>query len=634
MQEQSGVALVTMLLLLLLLTALSLSMVMTYSSDILMNGYDRNFRASFYAADAGNTIIRQDISSQLYNQLPTSLYVGTYPLTSTIQTTIASTINTRYGTPVTISTGSSFPETFQIFPSNTSLTLYACEVWAYSDSSQAAQATNSPFTNTASSPTGSTTCPTATYAYKFLYTYHYSITTVGKAQGTGSTAITDSGNIIISATSNNHPNSFAQYGTFIDKQTICSAELIGGTITGEQFTNGNWTFGSDQTYNFTGHVGSSGKVGSTGAAGFMYSDGTCNQVDAASNTHSRSTISPTFQQGSNWDMQAVPLPTDENNQIAAVLTGAGTTNSGTSAATPTTAQLSAGLKDASGNASYTGSTSSGVFVPVNSSNTVTGGGLWVQGDATVVLSTTTVSGSAAQVYTITQGSTVTTVTVIPSNPLVVGAGSTVIKKGSNPATTYTGVPTQTDPVTGVVTNAMDLYVTGNITSLYGTVQNNTGITITAGNDMYITNNLTYATPVSDSSGNEINGTMTQALGLYTSGGSVYLQAPYNGANMEIDASIMTSKDNNGTCNYGNSCDGVLGVYGSNKIGTLTIVGGRVQSRAMIMPAGTIGTRNVLFDQRYNGTFAPPFFPKPSITTGNANNFATIQRTGWNLQTAY
>jgi hypothetical protein len=628
--DQKGIALITMLLLLLLLTALSLSMVMAFSSDMFMNGYNRTFRASFYAADAGNTIIRQDISNQLNNMLPSALPIGTYPLPASAVTTILSAINTAYGSAIPINSTASFPESFNLYTNNTSLTLQSCVVGYYTDATLATQATD--LGTPAASLTTSTTCPVHTYAYNYTYTYHYSLTTVGTAQGTGSpskTTITDSGNVIITATSENTINSFAQYGTFIDKQTICSAELIGGTITGSQFTNGAWTFGSDQSYNFTGKVGSA-----SATAGYIFGDGTCNQVAGPSSSHGSATVSPTFQRGYQWGQAAIALPTNDYNQKSAVLTGIGITNTGTPAANPTTAQLTADLKDASGTYSYSGSTSSGVFIPVSSTTgIVNGGGIYVEGSASVSVA---YSGTTAEVYTITQGSTTTTVTITPSGS--VGGGTTVIKKGSNPAVTYNGVPTQTDPVTGIVTNAAVLYVDGNITALSGTIQDNTAVNITAANDMYITNNLTYKTAVVDSSGNETAaaaaGTATQTLGLYTSGGSIYLQAPTDNANMEIDASIMTTKDNGGTCNFGSSCDGVLGVSGNNGINVLTIVGGRIQSRAMIMPSGTINKRNVFFDQRYNGTFAPPFFPRPTMIINPPQYNNTLQRTGWVLQTAY
>ena len=53
-----------------------------------------------------------------------------------------------------------------------------------------------------------------------------------------------------------------------------------------------------------------------------------------------------------------------------------------------------------------------------------------------------------------------------------------------------------------------------------------------------------------------------------------------------------------------------------------------------MPSGTINKRNVFFDQRYNETFAPPFFPRPTSIINPPEYNTTLQRTGWVLQTAY
>ncbi len=58
-QNERGVALITTLLLLMLLTGLTLAMAWSSRSDMLINGYYRNFRGSFYAADSGINIMRQ-----------------------------------------------------------------------------------------------------------------------------------------------------------------------------------------------------------------------------------------------------------------------------------------------------------------------------------------------------------------------------------------------------------------------------------------------------------------------------------------------------------------------------------------------------------------------------------------------
>ena len=63
-RKPRGIALITTLLLLMLLMALALTMVLSVSSDVLINGYYRDYRASFYAADSGLNIIRQDMVNQ------------------------------------------------------------------------------------------------------------------------------------------------------------------------------------------------------------------------------------------------------------------------------------------------------------------------------------------------------------------------------------------------------------------------------------------------------------------------------------------------------------------------------------------------------------------------------------------
>ena len=73
-QGQHGVALITTMLLLLLLTAMSLTMVLSVSSDMLLTGYYGNYRGSFYAADSGLNIARQTVL--LLGQILGRLWVG------------------------------------------------------------------------------------------------------------------------------------------------------------------------------------------------------------------------------------------------------------------------------------------------------------------------------------------------------------------------------------------------------------------------------------------------------------------------------------------------------------------------------------------------------------------------------
>src|SRR5438046_4020147 len=68
-RRQQGVALITTMLLLLLLTAMSLTMVLSVSSDMLLTGYYGNYRGSFYAADSGINIARQQVVTSLNSSI-------------------------------------------------------------------------------------------------------------------------------------------------------------------------------------------------------------------------------------------------------------------------------------------------------------------------------------------------------------------------------------------------------------------------------------------------------------------------------------------------------------------------------------------------------------------------------------
>src|SRR5258708_38178527 len=79
-KAQRGVALLTTLLLLLLMTGLSLAMVIAARSDMMINGYYRNFRGSFYAADSGLNVARQDMMNQITAAIPGAFNASTQPI--------------------------------------------------------------------------------------------------------------------------------------------------------------------------------------------------------------------------------------------------------------------------------------------------------------------------------------------------------------------------------------------------------------------------------------------------------------------------------------------------------------------------------------------------------------------------
>ncbi len=104
-----GVALVVTLLLLSLMSILGLAAVLSGSSDLLINGYYSNYRASFYAADSGLNIARQAMQAQLSASYSTTTF-STPPIASpsTLATSVQTYVTTNYGSsgsPYALSTG-------------------------------------------------------------------------------------------------------------------------------------------------------------------------------------------------------------------------------------------------------------------------------------------------------------------------------------------------------------------------------------------------------------------------------------------------------------------------------------------------------------------------------------------------
>ena len=64
-RRDQGIALLLSLMLLTLMSVMSVIMVMTVSPDMLINGYYGNFRGSFYAADSGLNMARQQLVNQV-----------------------------------------------------------------------------------------------------------------------------------------------------------------------------------------------------------------------------------------------------------------------------------------------------------------------------------------------------------------------------------------------------------------------------------------------------------------------------------------------------------------------------------------------------------------------------------------
>ena len=638
-RHSRGVALVTTLLLLSLFTVMTLAMVIATTSDTLINGYYRNFRGSFYAADSGVNVARQYLMNQFSSSVsPTySAYSGPPIATGTEVTILSNLLNTSSGFGAyhsVIGSQTSWPANFKIDSANTTLGAPTCTV------------------NYTGSATPLPTCTSAGSSSDaviyYSYSYPYTITAIGQSSANQQETIKEQGSINVTVNlTNSYNSSFAAWGTLFDQYAICGSPFVKGTMSGKFFSNQSWNFGDNGlvgngSYIFTGPVGAVNPN-----VGYMYSDGTCNQSAAISNTHSGTTISPTFQGGLSVGQKPVPLPTDSFNQERAVLNGiGGCAVSPCPAVTPLEmntdhlTNISGAVWPATGTQPTTG-----VYIPYTTQAggacpcTFTGGGIYVQGNADQVTLAATTSSVASgshpqQVFTIKQGSTTTSVT------LDLTAQTTTITSGAT-SRTITGLP---ENVTAGTEAAM-LYVNGAISGTSGStttglsgpssgaaIQNGSAVTVTSTGTIAITGNITYSTePVTLTQVGSIPAdtlitspsTPTNVLGIYTPGGDIQLQPTTNGNNLEIDASLaMVSSGGSG---------GLIAQW--NSINTLTIVGGRIANQAK--SGASLSSRNIWFDQRFAGNFAPPWFPSTTVTTTptSATPVVTANRVSWVNTTA-
>ena len=646
-----GMALVTTLLLLSLMVAMTLAMVIAVTSDSLITRYYRNFRASFYAADSGLNVARQYMLDQLEGNIATgSITPNTAPLQNLpgALSTISSSVTTLYGPTGAASNRSlnggqgagSWPGSFRV----TSVTLGSGAANGYYNCYTKGSTTNNA---SCSAPTGNPT--------EFYYTIPYTLTAVGQSLANEQTTIVDSGNLQINVpvAPGSNTLAFSAWGTFLDQYAECSVPFAPGTLTGPFFTNGAWTF-EPGSYTFSGSVGS---VSST--FGYYYGNGNCVQSANPSYKQNGTTIAPSFQDGYKLGQTAVALPQNDFNQKEAVVDGMGNTW-GPQNLSPSQqdADMSGVLKTINGSQyPSTGTTNPGVYLPYTTSggtNTMSGGGIYVEGNASSVVLTATTPNSGPQqghnlqVITIKQTNggvtTTTTVTLDLASASSGGQTTTVqqqVGSGAPTSTTIQGVP-QNFAATPPTESAM-LYVDGSINSLSGpgqgqaAIQDTSAMTITAADNVVVTGDVLYKTPpVTTTQNQTVNGVTYpnvdtlipgnnngQVLGIFTASGDVQMNDKQSNGNIELDASIaMISQNGSG---------GWSGTSGNN-MNTVTLVGGRI---ANIAKACYCNSRNLYFDQRFAaGAFSPPWFPSTTLSTGSNvvdPYTATTVRTGWTVQ---
>ncbi len=646
LQHERGMALITVLFLTILMTILGLTMVVSVNSDMMINGYYGNERASYYAADSGINIARQYLVNQLYGSVAQTSCLGwganavagcTAPplnATTAASSALSSLQSTYVGsfTPINTTTAvGSWPSSFMLFSNGNCTT----------------GVTPSGTTTTQANVNGSSLI--TSYAFSFAYT----LCSVGRGAALQRTNVQESGTITVNVRSQDvPPPTFAGYGAFINNYTPCSGYLVPGTFSGPTFTNGAWELGNSGAYIFTNHVGQANSQID------YWIGGNCNKSTASS----YSGINVNFQQGLTLGAPTVPLPPDSYSQAWAAIDGVGcgettgpTCNGSSNGYPPSALQLSSYLKDVNGNAYPSTGTSSGVFLPYTGSTFGTatstgsgsyppagyGGGIYVQGNASVVLSPSTdTSGNLTQIYTITQGATVTTVTTDP------GANTTTISSGGT-TKTLTGIPENLVSNPGSPTPGTMLYVNGTITGLKGpgqgvpAIQSNAMVTIAGSSNIDITGDIIYtvepvtlsaADTLTTPAANGYNASATNTLGVFTASGNIQLSSSYSNQNLEVDGSLAAI----GQTGTGGCTSSTCGFTVSGSINTFNNVGGQIQSNIF---GGNMNTENTYFDQRFTnwtapggGGFSPPWFPSITNNGGYTPQQPAIvlsqQRTSW------
>lgn len=617
-ERARGAALIITLILLALLSAASVAMVLLVSSDTMINGYYRNYRGSFYAADSGiNTVVeamKNSVQASANNAANPPLPLNGVPAAVT-----ASYAPYQAGFYSIGDTGS-WKSQFQMIANPDGSPVLAANSGCVS----------SPNPNDANSPGNGDLLWNCNYPYE--------VTVKGQSSGSEAEEITETGIIVYSnitgTAAAGGPPRFSKWGAFIDKFADCQGALVPGTMTGPFFTNGQWNFGnfSNPGYTFTDTVGQVG-------ANVSWITNKCTDSPTSPNGFK----APTFKNGLQLGQNSVTPPSNSYNQAQAVLDGKGTPPCTAPPCAPdpppSQTQMNQELKTVKGTQyPASGSAPTGVYIPyytnsngqkVYGSNPATGGsgaggGFYINGNASITLGATTGgdgTSNPTQTYTIVQGSTTTTIVVDNTS------GMTTVSSGGT-TLSLQGVPTQLDPNTnqpiiqndpsGLAVDPTMLYVNGQVTGLNGTVQNNVGLTIAAASNVSITGDLTYLqSPVSVPA--DVLNTSTNAgvLGIFTTGNiNLY---PDSTGNLTVNASLAA---------IGSGTSGFATPGGA--INTWTIVGGRAEDQAHGV---SISSGNTYYDRRFANNFGPPWFPTAVPQPGQAGIPAgpvtmTVTRLSW------
>ena len=372
-----------------------------------------------------------------------------------------------------------------------------------------------------------------------LFRYRYAINGTG-TEGGGTRTVSLDGTFSVLVQQDN----FARYALFTNTQGgVYFAQ--GFNYYGPVHTNGQFNFMQNPGAHFWDSISSVNTKG-------KYGNSPGSPIELAAD-HNGTIDVPIFDKGLTLGAANIPMPatTTGDTQKTVALTG------------------------------YSGTTSA-VGAYLGNNGAAMTGGIYVNGDAAVSLSVP--SAGIAQ-YTITQGGTTWTVQVDKAS------NQTKIKKNSGAYTTYTGLP-----------NGM-LYVEGNVTSLAGTLQKDTQLTVAAKNDVTISGNLVYENYTAGSPV-KAEGT-TNLLGILSWNNSIHIgtSAPND---VNIHATLMTPVGQVTVDGYNDT--------GKGPRGTATILGGVIQDSYGAFGLSSGGSivsgyaRNFVYDKRMSQGMAPPYFP--------------------------
>ncbi|MBF0484681.1 MAG: DUF4900 domain-containing protein [Candidatus Omnitrophica bacterium] len=405
--------------------------------------------------------------------------------------------------------------------------------------------------------------PVAIGSDKWDFSYFYKIASKGSKSGV-SKNVSLSGDFTMRVQKDN----FAKYALFTEHHTLKDANT-------KVWFNDNTYFAgpvqSNDQLNFSGNPIFDGAVGQQNNKACFLNDN--NGYVYSDSDHNSNVDVPVFNQGYTRSMGLVNL---ESSVAQTDL-----------------------MREAQGGSNITGN---GVFVPNDGTNII--GGIFTRGDTTIQMS---VDGSGNANYIV--GANGQTKTVVVNRT----TSKTTVKQSGYADVVYNGIPDGTDSLGTII------YTDGQITSLKGTVQKDTELTISSQSDINITDHIRYSdyTPASGTPGTSTyvppsaDGT-TNLLGILSWGGDVIISttAP---ANLDIHGVVMARNGvfqvddyNQEIYQNGHAIDrGVVNLLG----GVITQFYGAFgtfnsSTQAIVTGYG----RNFTYDPRTGAGKSPPYFP--------------------------